>query len=120
MKKLTMTLLALIAIAVVMIMTCPDAEAHKNAFKEAANQAVTNELSTVGDNAGLTQLLGGVIGNYFVDNIVDSRMFVKNYFVCSVGFLNSLDGSEPQLVTVGLFNHVFSPTAEQIRESIDQ
>lgn len=118
MKKLTITLLLFVGAAVVLTMTCPDAESHKNAFKEAANQAVQQELGQTSEFAGA--LIGGLLGNYFVDNLVDSRMSVKNYFVCSVGYLNSLDGSEPQLVTVGLLNHVFAPTPEQIRESIDQ
>jgi len=120
MKKLSLTILIFVGLAVVMIMTCPSSEEHKNAFKEAAQEAVMQELDNTQEASDFTKALGGLVGNYFVDNLVDSRMSVKNYFVCSVGYLNQLDGSDPQLVTVGLFNHVFAPTAEQIRESIDK
>lgn len=120
MKKLIITLLIFAGIALAMVVTCPDSEAHKNAFKEAANEAVQQELNSASNSNDFTAALGGLIGNYFVDNLVDSRMSVKNYFVCSIGYLNQLNGSEPQMVTIGLFNHIFAPTAEQIRESIDK
>lgn len=118
MKKLTITLLVFLSAALLLTVTCPKADAHKETFKEVANQAVQQELGATSDVA--TNIIGGLITGRLVDNLVDSRMTVRNYFVCSVGFLSPLDGSEPQLVTVGLLNHVFAPTPEQIREYVDK
>lgn len=119
MKKLGFTLLVFIGIAVVMIMTCPGTEEHKAAFKAAAQGVVDEELGSA-QQSDLAVLIGGMLGGYMVDNLVDSRLYTENYFVCSVGYLRPLDGSEPQMVTVGLFNHVFAPSSEQIRATIDK
>lgn len=120
MKKLTLTLLVFIGAAALLTITCPSAETHKTAVKEAANRAVMQEFDGAQGGNEFSKALGGMIGNYVVDNLVESRMSVKNYFVCSVGFLSQLDGSEPQIITVGLLNHVFAPTPEQIRAYVDK
>lgn len=120
MKGFFYLLLTLLIIAGVGIITCPDKNAHSDALKDLLNTALTEELSTdleTTEDAGWAAF-GSVLGTGLGGWIIDNMLTVKNYFICSVGYI-TFDG-ETEVVSLGLLNHVFTANDEEIMETASE
>lgn len=95
---LVITLIVIMLLAV----TCPSKDDHKDALNGDISTAVTNTL--VGQ-----QSLWQVVGNFFVSKIVDatleSNLRYSNYLVCSVTRAELND--KKSILSVGVLSHVF-------------
>ena len=93
-----------ITIIVIMLLavTCPSKDDHKDALNGDISTAVTN---TIAGQQSLLQL----VGNYFVSKIVDatleSNLRYSNYLVCSVTRAELND--KKSILSVGVLSHVF-------------
>ena len=93
-----------ITIIVIMLLavTCPSKDDHKDALNGDISTAVTN---TIAGQQSLLQL----VGNYFVSKIVDatleSNLKYSNYLVCSVTRAELND--KKSILSVGVLSHVF-------------
>ena len=117
MKKLLITLLVLLGIGAVAVVSCPDRQDHKDAIMEVVSGAINDGLQTSDkESQGLSAILGSV-GSSIAGQLLENRLTVKNYFVCSIGEIKDLDG-EDQRVSVGVFGHVFTEDKEQLKEAI--
>lgn len=85
------SLLIIAAIVITAIVTCPDENAHKQAVKE----AIRNEYIKEG------KPFGGIVGSLATATVIS-----ENCTVFSLGAI-SIPGSEPQIVSVGVFGKVF-------------
>ena len=95
---LVITLIVIMLLAV----TCPSKDDHKDALNGDISTAVTNTL--VGQ-----QSLWQVVGNFFVSKIVDatleSNLRYSNYLVCSV--TRAELNEKKSILSVGVLSHVF-------------
>ena len=124
MKKLLFLLLIIVGLFVGMSATCPSEKAHKDALSEVCYQALQAKLGTTGGLVG--GLLGALTGidtkgatrevvNYMVDNMVT----VDDYYgLVSVGTF-SYKGKD-QMVSIGIFGHVFTPSKDQVEDMMDK
>ncbi len=113
MKNVLLAILILVVVAAAAVVTCPDKEAHKEALKNVVNEVVFDEMA--GEPADLA-LLGSSIVSGLSGFVLNSALEVENHFVYSIGVFNY---GESQVVSVGVFNHVFTPSKEKVREIIN-
>ena len=118
MKKIIITVLVLIGFGGVAVISCPDRQDLKDAIMEVVNGAINDELQTSDKDAQELSAFFGSIGSSVAGYLLDNRLAVKNYFVCSIGELKDLDGVN-QKVSVGVFGHVFTGGKEQLKKAIN-
>ena len=117
MKKILL-FVVIIAIALVGVITCPQKDAHTDALMKLVNVALDSELSRHADTKeemGLA-MLGSFIGSGIAEMVIDKKLMVDNYFVCSIGRI-VFEGEE-KIVSIGCFNHVFTMSEEQLKEEL--
>ncbi|MCQ2330523.1 MAG: hypothetical protein MJZ55_00870 [Paludibacteraceae bacterium] len=118
MKKTIWIILALVVVTA--IVTCPDEQAHKTTLKStttaALNECIDRSCSDP-DLGLLTSALGSALGGWAIDLLVENRVYVTNYFVCSIGYI-TWEG-ESKLVSVGCFGHVFSTNKDDMLAALD-
>lgn len=114
MKKSFGFLLALLILGGVAVISCPDKEAHKDAITKVVNEAVQEELGVKEDDDSLGILKG--LANIGAGIYLDNKFSVDNYFVCSVGRI--LHGAENDVVSFGIFGHVFTFGKEDVKEML--
>lgn len=113
----TKYILAIIgAIALIAIFTNPSNDDHKEAVKNELNSILQKNIkqeSTETDGAlqTISLMLGGVILDSFVDNIVRS----ENYILFSITKMSL--GSDVKVVGIGAFGNVF--ISDKIEEAIE-
>lgn len=128
MKKLTIKLtLVIVAVGalILLALTCPDKDAHKDAMKTTINKAFEHKMSdTFTDEEskndifqGIT-MLGSMLVNNIADSMLDTKMEVKNYVFFSIGAINH-DGKS-QTISFGILNNVYTCTEEDLKPYIDK
>ena len=117
MNKILLIVAMIIGVSVV---TCPKKEDHKEKLMEEVNTLLDSELTKKmdTDEAKALAILGSAFGSSVVSYMMDGRLSVDNYFVCSVGKL-TFDG-ETTIVSVGAFNHIFTDVSNRIRKAIEE
>ena len=55
-------------------------------------------------------MMVSAFGGLFIDNM----LMVDDYFICSIGTVSY--GGETKVVSVGIFNHVFTASADKLAE----
>lgn len=115
MKKAFVKILLLIGIGALAMVSCPDYDDHKSAIMEVVSGAIKDELQTSDENV-LGSIFGS-IGTGVAGYLLDNRLTVKDYYVCSIGMIKDADGVD-QRVSVGVFGHVFTGDKEQLKEAI--
>ena len=117
MKKLLITLMAVVALGVVAALTCPDKQKHKDVLLSVVNQSINESLQKE-NLEGLGAIVGS-IGSGVTSAYLDNRLVVKDRFICSTGEIQNLKG-EVKKVSFGIFGHVFPLNKEDLREALGQ
>lgn len=117
MKKLLL-LIVIIAIALVGVITCPQKDAHKDALMKLVNVALDTELykNTKSEEEMGFALFGSILGSGIAEVIIDKKLLVDNYFVCSIGRV-VFEGKE-KIVSIGFLNHVFTMPEDKLKEEL--
>jgi len=116
MKKYLLIIIVLL-VAVLMVLTVPDKAKHKEAMMEAINEYVEEEaVDKLGDNL-LARLGKGVIVKT-VETALNSKLKIDNYYLFNKTYVR-LDG-EDQMLSLGMFGHVFTFDKEMIREKLEE
>lgn len=117
MKRLIIILAILLGLALVMKVTVPSMEKHKEAAVEQVtkfveeqmmqNEEVDGYLEAYGIDKDETHRFLSENGIYksMVTYLVENSLFLEDYFVCNVGKFQYEGEIYP--LTLGLFNHVF-------------
>lgn len=118
MKK-TLAFIVFIAIVLVGVVTCPPKDAHQDALMKLVNVALDTELSknTSSEEEKGWALLGSMIGSGIAELVIDKKLVIDNYFVCSIGRI-VFEGEE-KVVSVGLFNHVFTMSEDKLKKELE-
>lgn len=116
MKKLFYTFILLIVILVTCVVTCPDRQAHVDAVVRVVNSSLNENMDT--DEADDWSMLGTIIGSKIVNAMLDQRLEINNYFVCSVGQI-AWKGKN-KTVSIGVLNHVFTFEKDDLTNTLDE
>ena len=117
MKKI-LVLFLFVGIGLVAVVTCPQKDAHADALMKLVNVALDSELSRhaeTKEEMGLA-MLGSFIGSGIAEFVIDKKLLVDNYFICSIGRI-VFEGEE-KIVSVGCFNHVFTMPEDKLKEEL--
>jgi hypothetical protein len=116
MKKLLSVVIVLL-VAVLMAMTVPDKQAHKEAMMKAVDEYVTEEAQDMlGDN--VLSKLGKSVAVKTIELALNSKLEVHNYVLLNTTSVH-LKGKD-QLLSVGMFSHVFTFDKEMLREKLEE
>lgn len=122
--KLTLVIVAVGAM-ILLALTCPDKEAHKEAMKTTINKAFegkmaesfTKDESSNSIFQGIT-MLGSMLVNNIADSMLDTKMEVKNYVFFSIGTINH--EGESHTISFGILNNVYTCSEEDLKPFIDK
>lgn len=112
---LIITLVAIAAVMVAAIASCPKKDQHVAFLTDRINTIITEELEESGGGGDLAPL-GLLFGNAIVVPLIEKTLTVNDYFLFSVGKI-SIEGKE-NTVTVGAFGHIFSASKEQMKKAL--
>lgn len=116
MKKYLLIIIVLL-VAVLMVLTVPDKAKHKEAMMEAINEYVEEEaVDKLGDTV-LARLGKGVIVKT-VETALNSKLKIDNYYLFNKTYVR-LNG-EDQMLSLGMFGHVFTFDKEMLREKLEE
>lgn len=117
MKRLIIILAILLGLALVMKVTVPSMEKHKEAAVEQVTKFVEEQMMQNDEVDGYLEAYGidkdethrflseNGIYKSMVTYLVENSLFLEDYFVCNVGKFQYEGEIYP--LTLGLFNHVF-------------
>lgn len=113
------TVAVAVVVLVAMALTCPKKQQHEDAVKEKMSHVMKQSVNeSLGDNM-LVNLLSGTLINGGLDYALSNNFCVKDYLLFSVGHFHGVDDKE-NTISFGIFNHVFTPSEERMREAVDQ
>ena len=116
MKKLLVVIIVLL-VAVLMALTVPDKQDHKEAMMKAVNEFVEEEAEQrIGDN--ILAKLGKSVVVKTVETALNSKLKVDNYYLFNTTHVR-LKG-EDQMLSVGLFGHVFTFDKQMLRDKLNE
>ena len=115
MKKFLIFIGIIAAIAIALMVTTPDKQQHHDTIKEVLSRAVNAELR---DNNidGAVASIGSVFAMNAVDEFLNRSLLIRDHRFYNIGVID-YDG-EFQMVSVGVFNHVYTFDENQARELI--
>ena len=100
-----------------MAMSVPDKQAHKEAMMKAVKEFVDEEAENrLGDNV-LTNI-GKNVAVKTIELALNSKLKEHNYLVLNTTYVR-LNGEE-QLLSLGMFGHVFTFDKEMLREKLEE
>ena len=114
-------LITLVAFAIVLILTCPKPEQHKEVLSgvitKTVNDAVNDTTNTTG-NALIDNAFRS-ISNAFAGNVirsaVDNLVTVDNHIIYSTGKVNY--AGQDHIVSLGLLGHIFTVDEDDLQEA---
>ena len=116
MKKLLVIAIVLL-VAVLMTMTVPDKQEHKDAMMEAISEYVEEEaVDRLGDN--VLAKLGKSVVVKAAETALNSKLRVDNYYLFNTTHVR-LKGKD-QILSLGVFGHVFTFDKKMIREKLEE
>lgn len=115
MKKFLIFIGIIATIAIALMATTPDKQQHHDTIKEVLSRAVNAELR---DNniGGAVASIGSVFAMNAVDEFLNRSLLIRDHRFYNIGVID-YDG-EFQMVSVGVFNHVYTFDENQARELI--
>lgn len=115
MKKFLIFIGIIAAIAIALMATTPDKQQHHDTIKEVLSRAVNAELR---DNniEGPVASIGSVFAMNAVDEFLNRSLLIRDHRFYNIGVIDY--NGEFQMVSVGVFNHVYTFDEDQAREFI--
>ena len=115
MKKFLIFLGIIAVVAVALMATTPDRQQHVDTIKSVMTGAVNAELRENNIDGPLGSI-ASVAATMAVDKYLSTNFLVRDHRFYSLGFIDY--NNEFQMVSVGVFNHVYTLDEEQAREMI--
>ena len=115
MKKFLIFLCIIAIIAVALMVTTPDRQQHVDTIKSVMSGAVNAELRENNIDGPLASI-ASVAATTAVDRYLNTSFIVRDHRFYSLGFIDY--NNEFQMVSVGVFNHVYTLNEDQAREMI--
>jgi hypothetical protein len=115
MKKFLIFLGIIAVVAVALMATTPDRQQHVDTIKSVMTGAVNTELRENNIDGPLGSIASAA-ATMAVDKYLSTNFLVRDHRFYSLGFIDY--NNEFQMVSVGVFNHVYTLDEEQAREMI--
>ena len=115
MKKFLIFLGIIAIIAVALMVTTPDRQQHVDTIKSVMTGAVNAELRE-NNIDGPWASIASVAATTAVDKYLNTSFLVRDHRFYSLGFIDY--NGEFQMISVGVFNHVYTLNEDQAREMI--
>ena len=117
MKKLLGVIIVLL-IAILMALTKPDEQKHKDAMLSAIKEFVDQEAQDRGFKDNVLTKLGKNVVNQAIKTALNSKLKFDNYYLFNISHVK-LDG-EDQILSLGAFGHVFTFDKEMLKEKLEE
>ena len=114
MKKILIAVCAIILVAGIAVVTCPQKDAHKDAILLVLNEYLAEEAK-VDEQDEEVQALMLLFGNGVTKLVVDNLLVVKNHFLYSEGYITYPETGSKR-VSLGVFGHVFTFNKKQLKD----
>lgn len=102
------TFVGILALFIILAATCPKSDAHKQKVSEHIIAAINQEAFSMSTEIGaLSTFLFPNVTKYLTDNLLT----INDYIIFSIGRV--YDSEEWHIVSIGLFNHVFTTFSEE-------
>lgn len=115
MKKFLIFLGIIGVVAIALMATTPDRQQHVDTIKSVMTGAVNAELRENNIDGPLGSIASAA-ATMAVDKYLSTNFLVRDHRFYSLGFIDY--NNEFQMVSVGVFNHVYTLDEEQAREMI--
>ena len=115
MKKFLIFLGIIAIIALALMVTTPDRQQHVDTIKSVMTGAVNAELRENNIDGPIASI-ASVAATTAVDRYLNTSFIVRDHRFYSLGFIDY--NNEFQMVSVGIFNHVYTLDEDQAREMI--
>ncbi len=115
MKKFLIFLGIIAVVAVALMATTPDRQQHVDTIKSVMTGSVNAELRENNIDGPLGSIASAA-ATMAVDKYLSTNFLVRDHRFYSLGFIDY--NNEFQMVSVGVFNHVYTLDEEQAREMI--
>ena len=115
MKKFLIILGIIAIIALALMATTPDRQQHVDTIKSVMTGAVNAELRENNIDGPIASI-ASVAATTAVDRYLNTSFIVRDHRFYSLGFIDY--NNEFQMVSVGIFNHVYTLNEDQAREMI--
>ena len=115
MKKFLIFLGIIAIIALALMATTPDRQQHVDTIKSVMTGAVNAELRENNIDGPIASI-ASVAATTAVDRYLNTSFIVRDHRFYSLGFIDY--NNEFQMVSVGIFNHVYTLDEDQAREMI--
>lgn len=107
----------IVAIVVVMFITCPSDGDHRREVRALGEKTV--KLYAAKQNNIIVSGMAMTFGDDLVDMIISQLLEVDNYGVVSIGRLeNPKNPSKSQVISVGVFGHVFTASPDELIDGL--
>lgn len=120
MKKALLLFITLIFISGICVVTCPKHDDHSKAINSEINKFIDRKISEDAQNdsekalAFLASSICSNISEYFID----SKLYVDNHFLFSVGKI-TING-ESKIISIGVLNHIFTDIESYLNEEFSK
>jgi len=115
MKKL-LTLVVLLLICILMTLTRPNKETHKEAMMKAVNEYVEEEMKA-GMGINMLAKLGKNVIVRTVSVLLDTQLEEHNYYLFNT--TSAKIQGEEKILSVGILGHVFTFDKDMLREKME-
>jgi hypothetical protein len=115
MKKLLFVIVLLVIIGLTLMMTCPDKDVHYEALKGVTSEVINAEMNESKIEETMASI-GTVLAVNVVDAYLKSNLIVRDRTFYNVGVITYK--GDFRMVSVGVFNHVYTIDKETAREII--
>lgn len=117
MKKLLVTIIVLL-VAVLMVLTAPDEQKHKDAMMASVKEFVDQEAQDRGFKENVLTKLGKSAVNQAAKTALNAKLKFNNYYLFNTTHVR-LDG-ENQLLSFGIFGQVITFDKEMLKEKLEE
>ena len=117
MKKL-LVLILIVALAIFMVLTCPDKKAHKKAMMKAVTEYINEESDERGFGKNILTDIGKGVVRSAASAAIDMKLKVDNYYLFNTTHINM--NGEKKLLSVGLLGKVITFDKEMLREALEK
>jgi len=116
-KACIVSIVLIVALAVSMIATRPNANDHITVLQEVFHNAVANRVDEVMPEESIRKSVFKLVNQLMRPSsefALERFLRVEDYWLFTLGYLDFQ--SEPKLISVGVFGHVFAPSEEDIEK----
>ncbi|MBR2775921.1 MAG: hypothetical protein IKD75_02230 [Prevotella sp.] len=113
MKKILFLIVFLAAVAIALVATCPDREAHLEAIQSVVSAVINSEIIEQKMDDDVASI-GSMLAGSAIKTYLNSSLIIRDRTFYNVGVIN-YDG-EMRMVSVGIFNHVFTIDEDTARQ----